>query len=110
LGGHGYAPVEAGPRSCGRESWAPVSEWARGWQSTLARAKPPAGGGANVGALIAAGVSAIDLARDGTRYFGIHHAPDGTSDKVDPARLRSNVVLWAATPVILATSEKYELP
>jgi len=110
LGGHGYAPVEAGPRSCGRESWAPVSEWARGWQSTLARAKPPAGGGANVGALLAAGIPAVDLARDGTRCFDIHQAPDDTPDMVDSAELWQNVVVWAATPAILATGEESELP
>ena len=101
----------SGSAACGRERYcAPVSEWARGWQSTLARAMPPAGGGANVGALLAAGVPAVDLARDGTRCFDIHQAPDDTPDMVDSAELWQNVVVWAATPAILATGEESKLP
>ena len=71
---------------------------------------PPAGGGANVGALLAAGVPAVDLARDGTRCFDIHQAPDDTPDMVDSAELWQNVLVWGATPAILATSEDSELP
>lgn len=71
---------------------------------------PPAGGGANVGALLAAGVPAVDPARDGTRCFDIHQAPDDTPDMVDSAELWHNVVVWAATPAILATGKESELP
>lgn len=39
----------------------------------------------------------IDLQQDGTRYFDIHHTPDDTLDKVDPAQLRQNVAAWAVT-------------
>lgn len=76
----------------------------------VVRGKQPAGGGADIGALVAAGVPAIDLQQDGTRYFDIHHTPDDTLDKIDPAQLRQNVVVWAATLAILAQTEDSELP
>lgn len=70
----------------------------------------PAGGGADIGPLVAAGVPAIDLQQDGTRYFDLHHTPDDTLDKVDPAQLRQNVVVWTAVLAILANSSDGELP
>ncbi len=76
----------------------------------VVRGKQPAGGGADIGALVAAGVPAIDLAQDGTRYFDLHHTPDDTLDKVDPVQLRQNVVVWSAVLAILANSEDSELP
>jgi hypothetical protein len=76
----------------------------------VVRGKQPAGGGADIGALVQAGVPAIDLAQDGTCYFDIHHTPDDTLDKVDPAQLRQNVTVWAATLAILANSTNDELP
>lgn len=76
----------------------------------VARGKQPANGGADVGALIQAGTPAIDLAQDGTRYFDVHHTPDDTLDKIDPAQLRQNVTVWAATLAILADSSDDELP
>ena len=72
--------------------------------------KQPANGGADIGALVQAGVPAIDLRQDGTRYFDLHHTPDDTLDKVDPVQLRQNVVVWAATLAILANSTDQELP
>ena len=76
----------------------------------IVRGKTPASGGADIGALVAAGVPAIDLQQDGTRYFDLHHTPDDTLDKVDPVQLRQNVVAWAATLAILANSSDAELP
>jgi Zn-dependent M28 family amino/carboxypeptidase len=67
-------------------------------------------GGADVGALIEAGTPAVDLGQDGTGYFDIHHTPDDTLDKIDPAQLRQNVTVWAATLAILANSSDAELP
>jgi carboxypeptidase Q len=56
-----------------------------------------AGGGADVGAIIAAQkLAVIDLEQDGTRYFDYHHTPDDTLDKIDPAQLEQNVSVWAA--------------
>ena len=76
----------------------------------VVRGRQPANGGADVGALVQAGVPAIDLAQDGTRYFDIHHTPDDTLDKIDPVQLRQNVAVWAATLAILANSSDDELP
>ena len=76
----------------------------------VVRGKQPANGGADIGTLVAAGVPAIDLAQDGTRYFDLHHTPDDTLDKIDPAQLRQNVTVWAATLAILANSTNGELP
>jgi carboxypeptidase Q len=76
----------------------------------VTRGKQPANGGADIGALIAAGVPAVDLAQDGTRYFDLHHTPDDTLDKIDPVQLRQNVTVWTATLAILANSTDSELP
>ena len=76
----------------------------------VVRGKQAANGGADIGALVQAGVPAVDLAQDGTRYFDIHHTPDDTLDKIDPAQLRQNVTVWAATLAILANSSDSELP
>jgi hypothetical protein len=58
--------------------------------------REPAGAGADLGHWARAGVAAIDLNQDGTRYFDYHHTPDDTLDKVDPAQLRQNVAAWTA--------------
>nr|WP_235587843.1 M20/M25/M40 family metallo-hydrolase [Sphingopyxis sp. H115] len=76
----------------------------------VVRGRQPANGGADIGALVQAGVPAIDLAQDGARYFDIHHTPDDTLDKIDPAQLRQNVVVWSAVLAILANSGDAELP
>ncbi|MFY8074097.1 MAG: M28 family peptidase, partial [Sphingorhabdus lacus] len=48
--------------------------------------KTPAGGGADIGAIIAAQkLGIIDLQQDGTKYFDLHHTPDDTLDKIDKA-------------------------
>ena len=54
-----------------------------------------AGGGADIEPLVKAGVPVIDLQQDGTRYFDVHHTPDDTLDKIDPAQLQQNVSAWA---------------
>lgn len=76
----------------------------------VVRGRQPANGGADIGALVAAGVPTIDLAQDGTRYFDLHHTPDDTLDKIDPVQLRQNVAVWSATLAILANSSDAELP
>jgi carboxypeptidase Q len=61
----------------------------------ISRGKETAGGGADVGAIIAAqNLGIIDLQQDGTRYFDLHHTPDDTLDKIDPEQLRQNVTAW----------------
>ena len=65
-----------------------------------------AGGGADIGAIIAAQkLGIIDLQQDGTKYFDLHHTPDDTLDKIDKAELRQNVAAWAATLALVANYE-----
>lgn len=47
-------------------------------------------------------LAVIDLAQDGTRYFDLHHTPDDTLDKVDPAQLEQNVQAWLAVLGVVA--------
>jgi carboxypeptidase Q len=62
-----------------------------------------AGGGADIGAIIAAQkLGIVDLQQDGTKYFDLHHTPDDTLDKIDKAELRQNVAAWVATLTYLA--------
>ena len=48
------------------------------------------------------GHSGVGLSQDGTRYFDLHHTPDDTLDKIDPAQLRQNVAAWTAVLAILS--------
>lgn len=52
-------------------------------------------GGADIGALRAAGVPVLDLAQDGSDYFDLHHTANDTLDKIDPEALKQNVAAWA---------------
>lgn len=52
-------------------------------------------GGTDVGPMVRKGVPVIDLDNDGTRYFDIHHTPDDTLDKVDPAQLAQAIEAWS---------------
>jgi hypothetical protein len=52
--------------------------------------------GSDIGPMIEAGLPAVGLNQDGTHYFDIHHTPDDTLDKIDPAQLRQNVAAWTA--------------
>jgi len=61
-------------------------------------------GGSDIEPLVEAGIPVIDLQQDGTRYFDIHHTPDDTLDKIDPAQLRQNVAAWAVTLNIAANA------
>ncbi len=70
----------------------------------IARGSAEAGGGADIGALAAAGVPLVDLQQDGTRYFDLHHTPEDTLDKIDPAQLAQNVAAWTVTTYLLANA------
>ena len=58
--------------------------------------------GSDIGPMLADGHPGVSLNQDGTRYFDIHHTPDDTLDKVDPAQLRQNVAAWTAVLAILS--------
>jgi len=70
----------------------------------IGRSKDPAHGGSDIEPLVKAGVPVIDLQQDGTRYFDIHHTPDDTLDKIDPAQLRQNVAAWTAMLLLAANA------
>lgn len=72
----------------------------------IGRGQQPAGGGADVQAIIRNNnLAVIDLQQDGTRYFDLHHTPDDTLDKIDPEQLRQNVAAWATVLSIVANSD-----
>ena len=58
--------------------------------------------GSDIGPMLADGMPGVTLAQDGTRYFDIHHTPDDTLDKIDPAQLRQNVAAWTAVLGVLS--------
>jgi hypothetical protein len=57
--------------------------------------------GSDVGPMIGAGVPGVGLSQDGTYYFDVHHTPDDTLDKIDPADLRQNVAAWTTMLSVL---------
>jgi hypothetical protein len=60
-------------------------------------------GGTDVEPIIAhQSLAVTDLGQDGTHYFDLHHTPDDTLDKVDPAALQQNVDAWAAVLKVIA--------
>ncbi|WP_293879901.1 M20/M25/M40 family metallo-hydrolase [Sphingomonas sp.] len=61
-------------------------------------------GDSDVAPLVEVGVSAVDLKQDGTRYFNLHHTPEDTLDKIDPAQLRQNVAAWTVMLAITANA------
>lgn len=69
---------------------------------SVAGSQETATGGADIGIARDQKAAIIDLQQDGTRYFDLHHTPDDTLDKVDPAQLRQNVAVWAQVVGILA--------
>ncbi|WP_420605222.1 M28 family peptidase [Novosphingopyxis sp.] len=72
----------------------------------IERGDASAHGGTDVDAIIAAAKPAvIDLAQDGTRYFDLHHTPDDTLDKVDPAQIAQNVAAWTTVLQIAANHD-----
>ncbi len=64
-----------------------------------------ASGGSDVSVLSGAGAPAISLGQNGWEYFDLHHTPDDTLDKVDPAALAQNVAVYAAFALMVANAE-----
>ena len=58
--------------------------------------------GSDIGPMLGDGHPGVTLNQDGTRYFDLHHTPDDTLDKVDPAQLRQNVAAWTTVIAILS--------
>lgn len=55
-----------------------------------------ASGGPDIYYLRKAGVPVVGLKQNGWDYFDLHHTPDDTLDKIDPADLTQNVAAYAA--------------
>jgi carboxypeptidase Q len=71
----------------------------------IVRGADRADGGADTGAIAAAQqLALIDLDQDGTRYFDLHHTPDDTLDKIDPAQMAQNVEAWRRVLVVVANA------
>ena len=58
--------------------------------------------GSDIGPMIGAGMPAVAMSQDGTHYFDLHHTPDDTLDKIDPAQLRHNVAAWTTMLAVLS--------
>lgn len=58
--------------------------------------------GSDIGPMLEDGLPGVTLNQDGTRYFDLHHTPDDTLDKVDPAALRQNVAAWTTMLAVLS--------
>jgi len=58
--------------------------------------------GSDISVLLADGLPGVTLNQDGTHYFDLHHAPDDTLDKVDPAALRQNAAAWTTMLAVLS--------
>jgi len=61
-----------------------------------------AGGGEDIDIAREQGAGVLDLDQDGLNYFDLHHTPDDTLDKIDPAQLRQNVAVWTQVIGIIA--------
>ena len=62
-------------------------------------------GGSDLSAVHAAGMAAVSLHQDATRYFDIHHSANDTLDKIDPAQLRQNVAAYAVLAYLAAEAD-----
>jgi len=67
-------------------------------------------GGADIGLLRKAGVLALGLDMDGSKYFDYHHTHADTLDKVDPKQLVRNLATVAVAAYILAEMPGRILP
>jgi len=73
------------------------------WPMGIVPQSGPAHGGADISDTVKAQkLAVIDLGQDGTQYFDLHHTPDDTLDKIDPAALQQNVDAWAAVLKVVA--------
>ncbi|MBX3480427.1 MAG: M20/M25/M40 family metallo-hydrolase [Caulobacter sp.] len=61
--------------------------------------------GSDTEGLQAAGVPVMSLRQSALRYFDLHHSPDDTLDKIDPAQLNQNVAAWVSVLFLIADSD-----
>ncbi|GAA4860149.1 M28 family peptidase [Luteimonas vadosa] len=63
------------------------------------------GPGPDVGPIAGKGAAWAWLGQDGTDYFDLHHTPDDTLDKVDPAALAQNAAAYTVFAYLAAQAE-----
>jgi hypothetical protein len=63
------------------------------------------GPGPDVGPIAAKGAAWAWLGQDGTDYFDLHHTPDDTLDKIDPAALAQNAAAYTVFAYLAAQAE-----
>ena len=63
------------------------------------------GPGPDVGPIAAEGAVWAWLGQDGTDYFDLHHTPDDTLDKIDPAALAQNVAAYTVFAYLAADAD-----
>ena len=63
------------------------------------------GPGPDVGAIAGEGAAWAWLGQDGTDYFDLHHTPDDTLDKIDPAALAQNTAAYAVFAYLAASAD-----
>jgi carboxypeptidase Q len=63
------------------------------------------GPGPDVGPIAAKGAVWGWLAQDGTDYFDLHHTPDDTLDKIDPAALAQNTAAYTVFAYLAASAD-----
>lgn len=68
-------------------------------------AAAPGHGGSDLSAVHSAGMAAVSLHQDATRYFDWHHTANDTLDKIDPDQLRQNVAVYAVVAYLAAQAE-----
>lgn len=67
---------------------------------------PDEGGpGPDVGPIAERGAAWAALRQDGTDYFDLHHTPDDTLDKIDPAALAQNAAAYTVFAFLAAEAE-----
>ncbi len=62
-------------------------------------------GGPDIGVLRQAGVPVASPVQNGSDYFDLHHTPDDTFDKIEPAAFRQNVSAYAAMAYLAAATD-----
>ena len=71
----------------------------------IAYAPGTGGAGPDLGPFVERGLAWARLAQDGTDYFDLHHTPDDTFDKIDPAAVAQNVAAYAVFTYLAASAE-----
>ena len=71
----------------------------------IAYAPGTGGPGPDLGPFTERGAAWARLAQDGTDYFDLHHTPDDTFDKIDPAAVAQNVAAYAVFAYLAASAE-----